>query len=290
MHCSPHLNLIVKDYCKLDLPATVFKQAVAVMKDIKNSSVKKGRWDTEWKKYAEEQKEEGNIVRPRGVNLPCDVRWYSYNKLLHRFSVSKTVLRRLQADDVIDFPFITSNDFWDNLAEVRVLARTITPAQLIYSLIQVQRFMYPMCECIGVAESDSSTIGDVPEIIRKARLAYESFLSYDKQDAMDTAFERMTLTKFVDSEHYAANLVHPKYRGSALSPAQRSDAYKALKTMAQQLNFASEDYSKLNLSLRSFLTKGNVLARTGPFGSGKNNSHISTDRRRVLQSYCGCKR
>ena len=89
--CTAHLlNLIVKDFCKHEQVLPFLKKATEIFKDIKNSTRAKGDWDVQWKRYAEEQKEMGIIVRARGVNLPTDVRWYSYNHFVHRMLSSKS--------------------------------------------------------------------------------------------------------------------------------------------------------------------------------------------------------
>lgn len=121
-----------------------------------------------------------------------------------------------------------------------------------------------MCECIGMAEADYSTIGDVPEILRRVTEARICSLPDLHQQLMSPAFGRFTLTKFIDKPHFAANLLHPKYRGSSLSSDERLKAYAGLQDLCQTLLPDDSCYGQVNISLDQFIRKGNVFAKTGP--------------------------
>ena len=116
--CTAHLvNLIIKDYCKMPAVKRVLEMMLSVMNEIKNSG-RKCAWEREWVKYTQEQKEQGNAVTQPGISLPCDVRWYSYSQFTKRFLASKTVLKRMQADDCFSHVELTQADFWNAVTEV----------------------------------------------------------------------------------------------------------------------------------------------------------------------------
>lgn len=119
--CTAHLiNLIAKDLGKLPTFSGPVNSTVRIMKEIKLSKTKHGRWDKEWEKHAEEK---GIPVRKRSLALPVSVRWYSYRDHVKRFVEAKQVLRRMEADDVLesssDSRKIRDDRFWQNLERVR---------------------------------------------------------------------------------------------------------------------------------------------------------------------------
>ena len=117
--CTAHLlNLIIKDYCKIQHVNDLLKILQNMTSNVKHSSNKKGHYDTYWERYIEEEKAKGNTVHARGLKVPVDTRWYSYTQLVRHSLDSKTVLKRLHADDIICYPRFSDPSFWHELQQV----------------------------------------------------------------------------------------------------------------------------------------------------------------------------
>ena len=101
--CFAHvLNLITKDICKNLKFAQCLKSCISILKELKNSHSKNGKWNQEWQTYAAEQNEKGVQVRILGLSLPTDTRWYAYVNMAMKIIKSQTVLKRLEARDVFE--------------------------------------------------------------------------------------------------------------------------------------------------------------------------------------------
>jgi hypothetical protein len=97
--------------------------------EIKSSKNKLMKYNCEWEKYINEEKEKDNLITKVSLTINCQTRWYSLKKMLYKLQKSKKVLERLSLNDDSEISnktkrIIKDDEFWEKLENISAF---ITP-------------------------------------------------------------------------------------------------------------------------------------------------------------------
>lgn len=222
VRCFAHtLNLLLKGMCKLPFVKEVLSRCKMVLLELRHSTVKAGLWHREWEMYIKLMKEKTIHISEVGLSLPGATRWLAFEQLISKMKRAKQVLRNLETKDVFDVAnnaeTIRSTDFWR-------------------SVDIVGKILQPVCDALKLVQADCSTIADVPLHAGRIISALENIELPQVQLSYIANLSRHRCSnRFVTDAHYAANMLHHRYRGKQLQPGQKLQAISYIESLAEDL-------------------------------------------------------
>lgn len=196
--CVAHaLNNFCEDIGKLKF-STVLKEALFVSKTIRNKHLLRKLYEV----LCEEK-----LGKPYAMVLYSKTRWSSVNFMLQRVLETKSVLahiplsvvadlERLKLDEDIDVPqeltqLVTSKQFWDRVQQ----------ASLAYD---------PICTCIGVCESDTSTMATAfaSLLFVRVHIRQAEWITTSEKNRMQDSLTRQA-GRMLSDVHYLAFVCDP---------------------------------------------------------------------------------
>ena len=79
----------------------------------------------------------------------------------------------------------------------------------------MKEILDPIMTACKLAESDSSSIADVPEMVTMLHSIREKLTAAEGR-VYDDALDRLDEDRFISDAHFLANILHPQYRGRSL--------------------------------------------------------------------------
>ena len=176
------------------------------------------------------------------VKLACPTRWSSYYEMLQRNLRIKNALRLAIIDSNCDAPIhlqmrtLNEDDFW-------------VPTETVAALLK------PASHAISAAEGDFISISIAPDVFSYMEASMiqtlrQSFLSDEEKKCVQSFIENRR--KFcISGQHYAANLLDPRFRGRTLTEQQLVLAEDTIFEIAQKTKLSTTSVSKDLLEYRT---------------------------------------
>jgi len=121
VNCAAHiLNLLIKDIFKIESLSNLITKVKQIVKHIKYSHVRLGRYQEAFRKYISDEKEKGRIIYMTSLGVYSDIRWFGVKDMLTNFIKARTVLQRMAIDLYYELDYDISrmlkcDDFWDQV-------------------------------------------------------------------------------------------------------------------------------------------------------------------------------
>jgi hypothetical protein len=130
------INLLAGDITKIPSLQRFIMRLKSIIKEIKGSKVKLGKYCSEFDRWILEEKSKGNDPGQRvTLTLPAVTRWFGIRDMLTKLRRAKTVLLRLSIRDDFDLGLATRSSimderFWLQLEAVHPLFMAITDGKI----------------------------------------------------------------------------------------------------------------------------------------------------------------